>query len=152
VKVVKVAKKEPKENIVELIRELRTISLEKSELDKREKKIKEKLNPLLDKQIPPDAKGHRFYQTTDAFGNSLIIKREARKSLSIIEAKCRDYLTKDPELLSRVFVTMEVEKMDEDELENLVAEGELTVEDVQCFTDTKINYATVFVKETESEE
>lgn len=147
----KVTKKELTQNdYINAIRELNTLTTERLTIKKREDELKKIINPYLDTSITPDANGHRFYKTTDLSGNSLIIKREAKKSVTIDDDKARDFF-KDNDLLDRVLVVETVEKWDEDEIENLLAEELITVEDIGNITNTKVTYATTFVKVKEEE-
>ena len=141
--------KKPKEDINVLVRQLSTLKRELKDLKAQEKKLVESISKYIDSSCKADERGNRYYTTSDDDTNSLIVKREARKSYNINEEKAKDYLSKDPIIYDRVFTTIEVEKFDGAELENLVAEKLLTIEDVQCFTDEKVTYATVFVKSKE---
>lgn len=151
-KVINVVKEKPREDIPMLVRELKVIKQNKSSLEKREKEILVLVNEYIDSTANKDGKGNRFYKTSDDFGNPLVLKREARKSYKLDEERLKGYLQATPELLNRVFTSVTVEKFDENELDNLVAEELMTMEEVKMFTEEKIVYATTFPKQEELDE
>jgi len=148
-KVINVVKKEVIDPIA-LTRELRMINLQKSELEKRDKAIKEKLNKYVDKNSTADGKGNRYFETTDDFDQPLILKREARKSFKLNLEKMKS--TFAPTIYAQVVREETVEVIDEDLIGQMIASEELTMDQLEKVTDVKVTYATVFVKQKEEEE
>lgn len=147
-KVVDVTKKDSIDPI-SLIRELSVIKQQKSELEKREKQIKEKLDKYVDSNVTADANGHRFYKTTDDFGNPLVLKREARKSVSLDLDKLKKVFPKH--ILDEIIKEETVEIIQEDIIEQMIASEEISLDDLEQATNIKVTYATTFVKQVEEE-
>jgi hypothetical protein len=159
-KVVNVVKKEEKKekkldynDYINLIREYNSLNTEKLTIEKRIKDVRSKIDSFIDTNVKANNDGHRFFKTTDLQGNPLIIKREARESISINMEKGKELFEKK-NVLDRVLVvqTVETENWDEDEIENLLAEEIITPEELQSILDSKVTYATKFVKQKELDE
>ena len=147
VKVVDVSQEEIQGvNVYDKIKMLKSILEEKAQLEKIEKVLKEEINAYFE-NIPKDSFGNRYVETPDG----LKLKREIRKKVAINEAKAKKFF-KGIKRYADVAREEIIVTFNEDAIEQLIAEGAMTLEDLNSITDTKVSYATVFPKEVKEEE
>jgi hypothetical protein len=139
------------EDYVEAVRQLHLVGAQLSALKKKDEELKKKINPFVEGNFTPDSRGNRYFTVNDSAGNELILKGEARKSYTLDESLAEELLS-EKGVLDRVMDTIEVKRFNEDEIENLVAEGILTMEEFRSICTEKTTYATVFVKKRDAEE
>ena len=136
--------------ITQKLREFRAVKDAIADLQKKEKKQKEELDKLF-ADIETDSNGHAYMEAETADGKPLILARQARKSISINVEKAKEFFS-SRKMLPRFLRTRTEEYIDEAELQSAVEQKELSVEDMREITDTKVVYATAFIKARETEE
>lgn len=124
------------------------VKRQKGLLEKEEAELKKELDSYVDRTIPTDTKGNRYFYSTDYNGNKIILEREARKKITINEERAIEFFRKK-NLLNLVYKTKEVQYFDEEEISNLYQCGTITAEEVQSISDITTSYATKFVKSVE---
>ena len=145
VNVVNIVEERPQEDVETLIKSLKAINTQKAELEKREKELKGILNERFE-DVDKDTFGNR-YLTADG----IILKREMRRKVAINPEKAEKFF-KSINRYDNVAKVETVVTFDEGAIEQVIADGEMTLEDLESITDTTVSYATLFVKKKEKED
>jgi len=138
-----------KPNYEALVRELNAIQRQKNILDKRDKEIKATMTNDYFSSADTDNKGNSFYETTLMDGSPAILKREARTSIKLDELKALDFFIKKGMLTD---VAEQVWSFNDDAIEQLLANEEITYEELESICEKKTTYAIKFVKVKEEED
>ena len=111
----------------------------KSRMDALAKSIKEHLT----KNVTPDSKGNYYAENEDfIYGNM------AKKSIKLNEERAKVFL-QERNLLEQVSDVKIV--INEDKLEQLLADGTITMEEFETLVDTKVSYS-IDIKEKKKDE
>ena len=132
----------------QLAKELKSISIQKALLEKRDKEIKATLTDSYFTSASKDNKGNSFFQTLGNDGKPLIIKREARTSISLNDELAMLFFAERGLLDS---VTNSITIFDEEKIAQLVADGVITPDELESICDKKVSYAIKFVKAEEED-
>jgi len=125
--------------IEQVLQEYDKLRSEKSKLESRLKTLSEDIKSYAEQHGSKNDVGS-FYGETDAF----IYGKQAKKSISFNVDKTLDFLKQHE--LSKAIVT--VETLDEKAIEQYVADGRISISDLEDITNTKVIYA-VDVKKKE---
>jgi hypothetical protein len=136
----KKSKVEREADYVVIARTLEAIKVQKADLEKREKELRGKLDPFVDKNVATDNWGNRFFRFTNNNGKELFWKREIRIKRTINDDKSKAFFKKK-KLLSTVYKVREEHYWDEDAITKLVEDGIITLKDVESISDKVITYA-----------
>jgi hypothetical protein len=120
-------------------------------IEKKEEKLKKELDEYITKNVQADARGNRYFFAVDYVGKDIILKKEARKSVSLNEEKAILLFTRK-KLINRVLKIRETQYLDEEAIEELIEDGEVTTKEIESITDVTVGYAIKMVKRTEIEE
>ena len=131
-------------DVEQLTKELKTISIQKAILEKRDKEIKSSLTEVYFGNASRDNKGNSFYQSSN--DSQLILKREARTSISLNEEKALEFFNSRG--LLGVVTKRELVFLD-DAIAQLVVDEEITPDELESICDKKVTFAYKFVKATE---
>lgn len=119
--------------IEELLREYADIREKEKFLKTRKDQLSKEIKEYVTKNGAKDSKGS-YYSESDKF----VYGSQAKKSVKINEDKAKNFFY-DRGLLDRVITT--VEQVDEEKIEQLIAEGLLSPEDIEEIVDIKVSYS-----------
>jgi hypothetical protein len=132
-----------------LVRELEQVQKQKAILEKRDKEIKAVMTSKYFSSASTDNRGHSFYETTFLDGSPAILKREARTSVKINYDKALAFFSAK-NLINQV--AEKIWSFNEDAIEQLLANEEITMEELESICDKSTTYAIKFIKAKEEEE
>ena len=126
------AQKSPKIPVADYIREYVRLREEKKRIEARMTQISEALKAHAEEKGQKDDKGS-FYFERDGY----MIGKQARKTVTFDVEKATKFFRKRgfPECITTV------EQIDYDAVEELLSTGEITVEDLEKITNTKVSYS-----------
>lgn len=116
---------------------------EKSRIEARMKEIGETLKKTAVEYGTKNSSGSSYYE-----GTGFVIGNQCKKRVTLNQDKATDFL-KHVGLYDKVKETKEF--INEDKLEQLIANGELAPEDLEGLVDVKVSYA-IDIKEVETPE
>lgn len=100
---------------------------------KRKEELAKEIKEYVTKNGAKDSKGS-YYSENESF----IYGSQAKKSIKINEDKAKNFF-ESKGLLDRVITT--VEQVDEMKIEQLIAEGEISPDDIEEIVDIKVSYS-----------
>lgn len=116
-----------------LLREYSEVREQEKFLKKRKEELAKEIKQHVVSNGSKDSKGS-YYSENDQF----IYGSQAKKSIKINEDKAKDFFYSKG-LLDRVITT--VEQVDEMKIEQLIAEGLISPEDIEEIVDIKVSYS-----------
>ncbi len=130
------------EDIFAMAKEYSELSAKIKELDARKKVLSDKIKEGAEKFGVKDDRGS-FYLESDNF----ILGKVARKSFSIDQDKAVAVLRNKG--LGDVVDVVTVETVNENRLDNAVKEGRISINEVEKFTNSSVNYSVSVTKKEE---
>ena len=130
-------------NIMEQVAEYNMLRAKSKTIKSRMDELAKNIKAHLTKNVTPDSKGS-YYAEDDNF----VYGNMAKKSMKLNEERAKVFL-QERNLLERASEVKVVIK--EDKLEQLIANGDITLEEFETLVDTKVTYS-IDIKEKQKEE
>lgn len=130
-------------NIMEQVAEYNMLRAKSKTIKSRMDELAKNIKNHLTKNVTPDAKGSYYAEDENfVYGNM------AKKSMKLNEERAKVFL-QERNLLEQASEVKVVIK--EDKLEQLIANGDITLEEFETLVDTKVTYS-IDIKEKQKEE
>lgn len=130
-------------NIIEQVAEYNMLRAKSKTIKSRMDELAKNIKAHLTKNVTPDSKGSYYAEDENfVYGNM------AKKSMKLNEEKAKVFL-QERNLLEQASEVKIVIK--EDKLEQLIANGDITLEEFETLVDTKVTYS-IDIKEKQKEE
>ena len=130
-------------NIAERVAEYNLLRAKQKTIKSRMDELAKEIKGYLTKNVSPDSKGN-YYQEDDNF----VYGNMAKKSIKLNEERAKVFL-QERNLLEQVSDVKIV--INEDKLEQLLANETITMEEFESLVDTKVSYS-IDIKEKKKEE
>lgn len=170
-------KRRPSKNLTELTNmqlEFKRVKEQKKLLEKRENELKAKLDEYLT-TLPKDRQGHRTFTTVDENGERIHLMKQARRKVQLNPERAMGMLRKrgfNDVIVEKEVIAAEVtddqildvlekaapeyldiaEVVDEDALQTLIENGDITLDEFEKMCDIDESYAITFVSDKKYQE